>query len=124
MSRVRTVEHKGKQITWLDFSGVQDRSEAHAIIEEAKGQVTAQPERSVYTLTDVSGSAFDAELARALWRLARANRPYVIAGAVVGIEGLQKDLFQLVTHVSRRPLKPFTDAEKAMDWLVTQGGED
>jgi hypothetical protein len=114
------VDHKGKQITWLDFAGIDDLTEAHAIIDEAKAHIHAQPEKSVLTLTDVSGSAFDADLARALWRFARANRPYVIAGAVIGIEGLQKDLFQLVTNVSRRPLKPFVDAEAAKDWLVEQ----
>ncbi|HEX9691380.1 MAG TPA: hypothetical protein VGA22_04710 [Gemmatimonadales bacterium] len=120
MSRVRWVEHGGRQIAWLDFAGIENPDDAYPVIEEARSFIASQPEKSVLTLTDVTGSTFNADLGRALWRLARDNRPHVIAGAVIGIEGLQKDLFQLVTFVSRRPLQPFKTADAAMDWLVAQ----
>ena len=53
------------------------------------------------------------------------NKPYVKAGTVVGIEGLQEDLYHLITHQSWRKLLPFHDIEAARDWQVEQAsGEE
>lgn len=123
MSRIRFIEHEGVRILFLDFSGFQDPSEATEPIEEAKRVIAQEPEGSVLTLTYVKGSKFNADMAQALWRLARHNKPYVKAGAVVGIEGLQKEVYHLVMNLARRRLPPFDDIEKAKHWLATQAGD-
>ncbi len=46
------------------------------------------------------------------------NKPYVNAGAVVGIEGLQEDRYHLIPYQSRRKLRPFDHIEAARGWLV------
>jgi hypothetical protein len=120
MSRIQFIEHEGVRILFLDFSGFDDPAEVVEPIEEAKRVIAQEPEGSLLTLTYVKDSKFNAEMAQALWRFARHNKPYVKAGAVVGIEGLQKDLYHLVMNLSRRKLPPFDDVEKAKHWLATQ----
>lgn len=123
MSRVEFIDHNGTRILMLDFSGVEDPELLTEPIEEAKRVIAAEPEGSVLTLTYVRGSKFNADLAQRLWQLARHNRPYVKAGAVVGIEGLQKDLYHLVMNLSRRKLPPFDQLEDAKNWLASQPAE-
>ena len=89
MARTSFIEHKGVRIAFLDFANVQSPDEALVAIEEAGRIVQAEPFRSVRTLTHVSGSRFNGEVLEAVKRLAVNNRPYVIAGAVVGLSGLQ-----------------------------------
>ncbi len=121
MSRIRFIEHKNTQILFLDFSEVEDPDQLKGPIDEAKQLIAQQPEGSLLTLTYVANAKFNADLAQALWRLARHNKPYVKAAAVVGIQGLQKDLYHLVMNLSRRNIPPFDDLEAAKDWLVEQG---
>ena len=121
MERTRFINHKGAKILFLDFSGLADPEEAVKAISDAKAIVVSQPEKSLLTLTDVAGVSTDATIVQALWELLRHNKPYVRAGAVVGIAGDQQDdLYQLLTHQARREVPAFTDIEEAKEWLVGQ----
>ena len=121
MERTRFIDHKGARILFLDFSGLADPEEAVKAISDAKAIVVSQPEKSLLTLTDVGGVSTDATIAQALWELLRHNKPYVRAGAVVGIAGDQQDdLYHLLIHQARREVPAFTDIEEAKEWLVGQ----
>ena len=125
MDRIRTVDHRGTEIVHLDFSGLASHADAQFVLREAQETISSKPERSVLTLTDVTDATFDAKLAEGLWRLLRANKPHVLAGAVVGIGTEdQQMLFDLVTHQARRRMEAFDDVERAMDWLVEQAAAD
>jgi len=120
MSLVQFIDHHGTRILMLDFSGVADPKTLVSSIDEAERVIAGEPERSVLTLTYVRGSNFSADLGQRLWRFARHNKPYVKAGAIVGLGALQKELYHLVMNLSRRNLPPFDDLEVAKDWLVSQ----
>lgn len=120
MAHTSFIEHKGTQITFLDFAGVGETDEALRRIEEARQFIAQQPLKSVLTLTHVAGSKFNPEIVRAITALAEANKPYVRAGAVVGLTGLMKVVYATVVRVTGRNLKPFGDLERAKDWLATQ----
>jgi hypothetical protein len=126
MERVRTLDHRGAEIMYLDFSGLQDGAAAQEVMDAAQAAITSRPEKTALTLTDVTGATFDAQVAEALWKLLRANKPHVRAGAVVGMATEeQRMLFDLVTHQSRRRLEAFDDVERAKDWLAEQAaGEE
>ena len=75
--------------------------------------------------TDVTDATIEASVAEALWKLLRANKPHVRAGAVVGIvTEEQRMVFDLVTHQSKRRMEVFDDVERAKDWLVEQAEAD
>src|SRR5215469_3223263 len=108
MSRTRFIEHAGKRIVLMDFSGVQDLAEALRIIEEARAFVAAQPrEKTMLTLVDVHDSRFDDNVVAALKRLAAHNRPWVAAGSVVGMSAIQRIVFRIVNTFSGRNLAAF-----------------
>jgi len=121
MARTTFIEHQGVRIAFLDFAHVDSTAEALAAIEEAGRIVQAEPFHSVRTLTHVAGSRFNGEVLEAIKRLAVNNRPHVIAGAVVGLSGLQKVVYTTVMRFSKRNIPAFPDLEVAKDWLVKQG---
>jgi hypothetical protein len=120
MARTNFIEHRGVRIAHLNFAQVASADVALAAIEEAGQVVQAEPFRSVRTLTDVTGSRFNGAVLEAIKRLAATNRPYVLAGAIVGLSGLQKVVYTTVMKFSKRNIPVFDDVEAAMDWLVAQ----
>lgn len=120
MSTVRFIEHKGKQVLFLEYSKVPvDRLVAE--IENTKTIIAAQPPGSVLTLTDVTGVESTRESSEAIKSLAKHNKPYVRAGAVVGVSGIRRITFNAVLVVTgRRNLHLFEDIEEAKDWLIQQ----
>lgn len=120
MARTTFIEHNGVRIAHLNFAQVASVEVALAAIEEAGQIVQAEPFRSVRTLTEVTGSRFNGEVLEAIKRLAANNRPYVLAGAIVGLSGLQKVVYTTVMRFSKRNIPVFADIESAKDWLVEQ----
>ncbi|HEX9727874.1 MAG TPA: hypothetical protein VGA37_05170 [Gemmatimonadales bacterium] len=120
--RTRFVEHRGERILLIDLSHLKEpHDESLEAIGHASELIQSQARQSLLTLTYVEGAQFNFEVAQAMWQFARRNRPYVIAGAVVGIApGLQQELYHLVTRISRRKLPAFDDLDRAKDWLVSQ----
>lgn len=48
------------------------------------------------------------------------NKPYVQNGAALGVQGLQKVVFDSVMKISGRNLPIFKSKEEGLDWLVAQ----
>ena len=59
MARTTFVEHRGKRIARLDFSGIVDEAVALTAIAEAAQVIQSQPPKSLYTVTLVKGSRFN-----------------------------------------------------------------
>ena len=117
MDRAKFVEHKGKQIFVMDCRDA-TLDEMNAVIEECILQVRKQPEKSVFTLTISGGSAFSGETISKLKEVARDNTPYVKAGAIVGVKGLYKVVFNAVAMFSKRRFYLFDTVDEAMDFLA------
>ena len=121
MERTRFIEHAGRRILLMDFSHIDDVLEAAQVIETARQFVAAQPkERTLLTLVDVTESTFDDRVIDKLKELAAHNTPWVLAGAVVGMSGLQKVMYRVIVTFSRRKLAAFDTPEQAKAWLVQQ----
>lgn len=117
MDRAKFVEHKGKQIFAMDCREA-SLEEMDQVIEECILQVRKQPEKSVLTLTISGGSAFSGDTIMKLKEVARDNTPYVKAGAIVGVTGLYKVVFNAVAMFSKRRFYLFDTVEEAMDFLA------
>jgi hypothetical protein len=121
MGRTSFIEHAGRRIVLMNFAEVSDLQEALGIIEEARHFVAAQPcNRSLLTLVDVSLSRFDERVVHALKQLAAHNKPWVLAGAVVGMTPLQRVVYRIVNTFTGRRLAAFETQEEAKAWLVRQ----
>ncbi len=117
MERAQFVEHKGKQIFRMDCRDA-TLDEMNKVIEECILQVRSKPEKSVLTLTVAGGSSFSGETISRLKELARDNTPYVKAGAIVGVTGLYKVVFNAVSIFSKRRFYLFDTIDEAMDFLA------
>ena len=114
------IEHGGKKIYYIDFTN----SSVAAIIdtvEKAEADIAGQPHGSVLTMTNVEGVNVSQELGNLVIEFTKHNKPYVKAGAVLGVTGLKKINFNAVIMASgRRNLRLFDNIAKAKDWLIRQ----
>jgi hypothetical protein len=120
MDRTLFIEHRGHRILFFDYSGVSDPVVAVEEVAKSKTLVAQQPEHSLLTLVYVKDSRFTSEVIQALKDLAAHNKPFVRAGAVVGMSGLHRIVYQAVMMFSKRKLAVFEELEPAKDWLVEQ----
>jgi hypothetical protein len=121
MGRTNIVVHADREIVFMDFTCLSSPDEALAAIAEARAFVAAQPRRrSLLTLVDVTNAKQDNRVIEALKELAEHDKPWVLAGAVVGISPLWRMLFKVVTMFSGRKLASFANAHDAKEWLVRQ----
>lgn len=115
--RVRFIRHRDREILFLDFSNSLPR-EILQTIEDAKRVISGRQERSLLTLTDVTNARFDESVGDGLKQFTAHNKPYVKAGAVVGVTGLKRIIFTAVMAFSRRKMETFDDVEQAKHWLA------
>lgn len=123
-NRIRFVTHNMQRILLLDFTQIENTADALEVITFAREFVARQPTNSLFTLSDISDSRYDRDVTSGLQELAKHNKPYVIAGAAVGVSGLQKVVFRSILAFSgRKNIKLFDDRAAAMDWLADYKSE-
>lgn len=123
MERTRFIDHKGKRILLLDYTGLGASPEQlQEEIARTRKLIGTQQPGSLLTLTDVRGSKITAGNVRLMQELVRHNAPFVKWGAViVGLTGVYLTAFRAIQVVTRRRnLNAFNDLEEGKDWLVAQ----
>ncbi len=115
--RVRFISHGEKEILFLDFSNTQ-ANDVLRIIDRAKEVISTRPKNSLLTLTDVTNARFNEAVGEGMKQFTAHNKPYVRAGAIVGITGLKRVIFGAVMTFSKRKLESFDDLEQAKVWLA------
>lgn len=116
-SRVRYIEHKEHRILYIDFSHATP-DEFLATIELAERTIAGEPPSSVLTLTNAEKAMHDRRVTERLKSYVEHNKPFVRAGAVVGLNELRKIVFNFLNKASGRSLKAFDDITDAKNWLV------
>lgn len=61
---------------------------------------------------------FDTDITEAFKRFTAGNKPYVKAGAVVGVSGLKKIVYNAVMKFTGRDIIALDDLEMAKDYLA------
>ena len=116
--------HEGVRICVLDFSNITSEAEALLAIDEARAIIGSEPQASVYTLTDVTGSRVTSAVRTALHELTKTNKPYVVAGAVVGVTAIQRVILRGIVQITRRRLEAKNTRAEAMEWLANEAKLD
>jgi len=123
MERTRFIEHAGKRILFMEYTGLgSDLAELLAEIEKTKRIIAAEPPGSVLILSDVRNSRITPGNVRAMKELVAHNEPFVKWSAVVvGLTGVYLAGFRAIQALSRRRnLLSFGDLDDAKAWLVSQ----
>lgn len=122
ITRARFVSEGSKRILRLDFSNLAV-ADIQEVVTYATGLIAHMPDKSVLTLTDVSGTGFDSAVIESLKEFTKHNKRHVIAGGVLGVSGLKKVVFQTITNLSGRSnLKAFDSEAEAIAWLTAYSG--
>ncbi len=116
---VQFIEHKGRKILLIDFARC-ELEEIVDIIQKGKKLISAEPAGSLLTLTNVTETRNNSAVVRVMKEFTTFNKPFVKAGAVVGLDGLKKVVFEAIMKFSGRNLSVHEDIEQAKDWLTHQ----
>lgn len=120
MERVNFWKHHDKIIILFDFSGCNE-SEFLKVLEDARSVVRTLKKDTLLTLVDVTNTESNERTNKAIKSFAEENKPYVKAGAVVGVFGIKKLVFQMVMKFTgRKNLKLFNTVREAKEWLTQQ----
>lgn len=119
MPRVNFIDYKRNRILYLDFSEC-TIEEGSRTMEEARLVIDAQPPASVLVLSNVTRAQYNRETIKKLQEFVLQNRPFVKASAVIGLDGLKKVIFDLITKVAGRHMSVFATKEDAIAWLAQQ----
>ncbi len=124
MERVSWIEHKGKKILYLNYSGLRaplpaDKKIILGIIEQGKALTRTSAEK-IRFLSDVTNTVSDKEVIDALKEFANytSGLGKMEKECAVGVSGLQKTLVSMINLMSRAKLKMFDTVEEAKEWLV------
>jgi hypothetical protein len=117
--RVKIIPYQGKKVLHLDFSGI-TFEETEQITEHARPIIDKLPRKSIYTFSDFTGVILKPDIIVLVSAFAKANEPFVIAGAVVGLTATNRFILNTVNKVARRNLRSFDDPAAAREWLVQQ----
>jgi len=121
INRVRWIDHNKRRILLLDFSHAKVE-ESLALINDFCKVVDAEPDDSVYLLTDVTGADYDSSVAQQ-WKAARFVRTHKIRrSAVFGLSGLIEIAIRafhqaLALFGKKSDLKICGNLEESLRWL-------
>jgi len=119
VKRVDFVEHRGKKILRLDFSGLTPE-ELAGPVREAQEIIRDQPPSSLLTMTCVDGARFNNQTIETLKEFAKGNESFVSRAALVGLEGLQKLVLTAVSKFTGRNFYVCGDEEEAKERLTAE----
>lgn len=115
----RWMHQDGRRILYGDFSGFgRDVDALRAEVEAADRLICSEPHGSVLAIADLNGTVTSSEVVNLFKHSAALTRPYVHAQAVIGLNGLQKFLAQMVARVSGQGMRLFDSADDAAAWLT------
>jgi hypothetical protein len=120
LKRAKFHKHNDRMVLFLNFANL-DIEDAYEVIDYSAGIIERMPKSSICTLTNIVDAKYNQELINALRKFAQKNKPHVIAGAVIGVEGIKKTVFNALLKVSgRKNLKMFSNEDDALKWLLVQ----
>jgi hypothetical protein len=119
--RIRVIEHG---IVLLDLSNIKNPDAELHNAEIARSLIASQPRGQALVLTDVTGSTFNEAAVDALKKLARHNKPFVKASALVGLSALTRIVFRAVTALTGRDIRVCSSREEAIAYLLTRRERD
>ena len=120
MKRAKFSKHENKMVLSLNFANL-EIDEAYEVINYSAAIIEKMPKNSICTLTNITDANYNQDLISALKKFAQKNKPHVIAGAVIGVEGIKKTLFNTIFKIAgRKNMRMFSNEDDALTWLVTQ----
>jgi hypothetical protein len=104
----------------MDFSNIREVSEIKQLIDKSVEYIRSQPNSSLLTLTNIEGMHFNSEIKNMFSDFVSGNKPHVKTGAVIGLNGLQRIVYNGLMKITGRDIRSFDNINVAKDWLSTR----
>lgn len=117
MEKAKLISYGGKNIYFMDFSNMKSKDEIIALIAKSSSYIRSSAPNSVLTLTNISKMHFSSEIKELFTSFVSGNKPYVKAGSVVGISGIQSILYNAIMRITGTNLKSMKSIDDAKEWL-------
>jgi hypothetical protein len=124
MDRVRWIEHKGKKILLIDYSGLHSKiPEEKALVFACMAQgreLTEAAEGKILYLSDVTNTLSDNEIVDGLREFAMytGSTGKLEKSCVVGLAGMQKTLLNMINLMSKTKRVMFDTREQGLEYLT------
>jgi hypothetical protein len=115
--RIHFIEHKGKQILFIDFSHTSTH-QMQLLLEHVRVTVAQHARESLLTFADFSGAEVDHAVAMKIKEVLTLDRPFVKKSAFIGTEKIPHAFLENFHNFSQRDIVTFKTREEALDWLV------
>ena len=123
MGRVGIEEHNGQRIVVSDCRNC-TAQEIVDVCDQVQEIVTAQPPRSIHTLTDFTGAHFDKDSIQRLKEAAAFDRPHIIRAAFIGVDTLPETYYKAIQNFSARQFAIFKTREEAIAYLTQRAANE
>ena len=118
-NRIRWIEHKEKEILYIDYSNFPNTDVTVDTILEVNDYIKKFGKHEILMLVDVRKSQANEKIVvEALKQSAMIVKPYVKKSAVVGVTRTQDVILTIVNMFSSLGIKPFDNIDDAKDWLI------
>lgn len=119
MAGANFIDFEGKRILSIDIANA-ELEDIVRISKEVKLLIAKEPPKSVLTLTNVKGIRVHFGTIKVLKDLVLSNKPYVKAGALIGLSSLQTIELDIIMKFSGRSFPTFCGFKEAAEWLVKE----
>jgi len=114
-----TIE--GKNIIYIDFSLPKTDEDFSEAFEEVGNVIASHPECSLYTITNMAGVRIDTLYKDNFIKYGKHNKPYVIKGVLIGLDGVTKLIIEnIIKKAGRDKFHIAFTKEKAVEWVLQQ----
>ena len=114
------ISHHGKNIFYMDFSGLKSEEEIKSVIEQSIRHIRSQPPKTSICLANILEMHFNNNIKDIFMDFVKGNKPYMKASAIVGVTGLKQILFNGIMKMTGRDVKSFNELNQAKEWLASQ----
>jgi hypothetical protein len=119
-NNIEEFQQDGKNFIYFNIEGLSNNDQFEQFAAAAKDVIKKYQPRSVYVITSRM-AFFDTRTKEICSDWIVFNKPYVIASALVGINGITRMVAKSIYKQAERDLAPpFVNRDEAVAWLLTQ----
>ena len=119
-NNIEEFQQDGKSFIYFNIAGLTDNEQVERFADVAKERIKKYRPKSVYVITSRM-EFFDSRTKEICSEWIVFNKPYVIASALVSIDGITRMMAKSIYKQAQRDLAPpFTTRDEAVAWLLTQ----
>ncbi|MDR2693487.1 MAG: hypothetical protein LBB74_04645 [Chitinispirillales bacterium] len=119
-NNIEEFQQDGKNFIYFNIAGLSDNDQFEHYAAAAREIIKKYPPKSVYVITSRM-MFFDTRTKDICSEWIVFNKPYVIASALVGINGITRMVAKSIYKQAERDFAPpFIGRDEAVAWLLTQ----